>query len=143
MPLDTTDKALLDLLHRDGRATTSALARELGISRSTVKDRIARLERRGIIRGYRVELGEDYAAQQITAHVMINVNPKYSQTVVKDLSKMHSLHALHTINGNHDLLAIVKTDSTQALDKTLDDMGNLDGIDRTESSIVLSTKFER
>lgn len=141
--MDTTDKNLLELLQANARASTAELARQLGLSRSTVKDRIERLERRGVIKGYGVKLSDAYGEGQITAHVMINVDPKLSGQVVRQLGKINAIKALYAVNGVHDLLALITTDSTQALDRALDDIGNVDGIDKTLSSIVLSTKFER
>ncbi|MCK5574732.1 MAG: Lrp/AsnC family transcriptional regulator, partial [Sphingomonadales bacterium] len=58
-PMDATDQKLLSLLRENARASTSALARDLGLSRSTVQDRINRLEKRGIVAGYTVRLGEE------------------------------------------------------------------------------------
>lgn len=141
--LDDTDKTLLDLLQANSRTPTAELARQLGLSRSTVKDRILRLERRGIIKAYRVEFNADYESSQITAHVMINVDPKFSSGIVRRLQKILAVKALHTVNGNHDLIAIVTTTSTQTLDSTLDEIGAVDGVEKTNSSILLSTKFER
>lgn len=141
--LDGTDQALLELLQSDARTPTADLARRLDLSRSTVKDRISRLEKRGIIRGYGVRLGPAIDEGQITAHVMIDVDPKQAVSVVRQLKKINAIKALHAVNGIHDLLAITTTATTQDLDRALDAIGNLEGIEKTVSSIVLSTKFER
>ncbi|MBP8925147.1 MAG: Lrp/AsnC ligand binding domain-containing protein [Pseudomonadales bacterium] len=53
------------------------------------------------------------------------------------------MRALHTISGQYDLIAMVRENSTQELDTCIDAIGDLDGVERTLSSIVLSTKFER
>lgn len=143
MITDETDQALLSLLGSNARESTAEIARRLQLSRSTVKDRISRLERRGIIRGYSVKLAEPYDREQITAHVMIDVDPKKANQVVRQLKKITGIKALHTINGSHDLLAITTSPSTQALDECLDQVGAIEGIERTQSSILLSTKFER
>ena len=141
--MDETDKTLLALLQSNARASTAELARTLQLSRSTVKDRIERLERRGVIKGYGVKLSDADGEGQITAHVMINVDPKLSGQVVRQLGKINAIKALYAVNGIHDLLAVTTTDSTQALDKALDEIGDIEGIEKTVSSIVLSTKFER
>ena len=73
--LDDTDKALLGMLSANSRESTAALARKLGLSRSTVTDRIARLEKQGIITGYTVRYSDTYASGQIRAHVMISYRP--------------------------------------------------------------------
>ena len=141
--MDDIDKHLLTLLQSNARASTAELARKLELSRSTVKDRIDRLERKGIIKGYGVKLSETYGEGQITAHVMIDVDPKLSGQVVRQLGKISAIKALYAVNGNHDLLAVTSTDSTQELDRALDAIGDTEGIEKTVSAIVLSTKFER
>ena len=143
MAIDEIDQKLLALLGANARESTAALARRLNLSRSTIKDRIHRLEQRGVIRGYGVKLAEPYDREQISAHVMINVDPKQSGQVVRQLGKILAIKALYTVNGVHDMLAIVTAPSTQALDQALDEVGGIDGIEKTVSSIILSTKFER
>ncbi|MDA5193180.1 Lrp/AsnC family transcriptional regulator [Govanella unica] len=141
--MDETDRQLLALLEENARMPTAALARRLHLSRSTIQDRIRRLEDRGIIGGYTLRLGEPHARRQITAHVMINVNPKHADRVGRALKAMAGLRSLHAISGAYDLIAIIRAETTDDIDAMLDTIGRLEGIDKTMSSIVLSTKFER
>jgi len=141
--MDDTDRELLRLLEMDARMPTAALARRLGISRSTVQDRIRRLEARGVIGGYTIRMREDVARRQITAHVLISVNPKFADRVVHALKQMSRLRSLHAVSGVYDLIAVIRAETTAEIDETLDQIGRMDGIEKTMSSIVLSTKFER
>lgn len=141
--LDATDKALLALLSANSRETTAELARKLGLSRSTVKDRMQRLEKRGVINGYTIRYSEDYAAGQIDAQVMISYDPKLATQIVRQLKQMPAIRAVYAVNGIYDMIAHVSAESTLDLDRALDQVGDVDGIDKTVSSIILSTKFER
>lgn len=143
MAFDAIDEALIALLSANARESTAELARKLNLSRSTVKDRVSRLERQGVIQGYGVKLAESYGEGHISAHVTIDVEPRASAQIVRQLGKIPAVKALYAVNGVHDLIAIIRTASTQALDQALDQIGAIDGIVRTVSSIVLSTKFER
>lgn len=140
--MDEADQALLRLLEENARLPTAVLARRLGLSRSTVQDRLSRLERT-TIQGYTVRYRDAVAARQITAHVMISVNPKFGDRVVHALKQMGGLKALYAVSGQYDLIALVRGDTTAEIDAMLDDIGRIQGIERTTSSIVLSTKFER
>ena len=80
--IDSTDRQLLALLRSDAREPVAALARKLDLARSTVQERIARLERTGVIAGYTIRAGEDFADRQILAHVMISVDPKIDRKSV-------------------------------------------------------------
>jgi len=143
MIIDGKDRELLARLSNNSRESTANLARQLGMSRTTVTSRIERLEKRGIITGYTVQFSEDYERGRIQAHVMINSDPKKSAQIVRSLNDNSAIRALHAINGVHDMLALVSVESTQHLDEVLDQIGNTDGITSTTSSIILSTKFMR
>lgn len=141
--MDILDKQLIALLEHNARESTSHLARQLNLSRSTIQARIKKLERTGIIAGYTIRFNPDYAQKQITAHVMISINPKFSDPIVRKLKKLTVLKALHTVSGQYDLIAVLVATTTQEIDSYLDDIGRIEGIEKTTSSIVLSTKFER
>lgn len=141
--LDTTDLHLLDLLETDGRASITALAEKLRLARSTVQDRLNRLERSGEIRGYTIRRTDARAARLIRAHVMLSVDPKLSDRIVADLKALPELKRLVTVSGEFDLIAEIAADTTERLDTLLDHIGRLKGVARTMSSIVLSVKAER
>lgn len=140
---DDKDNELLALLRANSRASTTDLARKLGLSRSTVKDRIERLEHRGIITGYTIRFSEDYQRSQIQAHVMITSDPKHTAKTVKALKQLDEVTSVHTVSGIYDMIAMISAESTQALDQAIDKIGDIEGIERTISSIILSTKFEK
>jgi len=140
--MDSTDQKLINLLKNNGRESTTALARKLGLSRSTVQDRISRLEDRGIIAGYTIRFNENYKRRQITAHVLIQLDAKFADQILQNLRKIPLIKAVYAVSGIYDMIALVKAETTEDIDSTLDDIGRMDGIKKTTSSIVLSTKFE-
>src|SRR5688500_17002824 len=73
--LDKLDHLLIASLREDARAPVAELARSLGVSRTTVQSRIARLERAKVITGYSVRVAESFEKNQIHAYVMITVGP--------------------------------------------------------------------
>ncbi len=143
MTLSPTDQALLALLRENARASTAQIARRLALSRTTVQSRIERLEREGVIAGYTVRISDEHERRQVRAHIMIAVHPKQAATVVAALAAMPELRALHSVSGSYDLIAIGAVPGVEAMDALTDRIGALDGVERTTSSIVLSTKFER
>jgi DNA-binding Lrp family transcriptional regulator len=140
---DTIDQKLLSLLRADAREPVAVLARKLDLARSTVQERIDRLEKQGVIAGYTIREGSDHRGRQIVAHVMISVNPKMAPSVTADLKKMPEVRFLAAISGTFDLMAEVAADTTARIDAILDAIGHLKGVEKTMSSIILSVKFER
>ena len=136
------DSKLLALLRANAREPTASLARKLGLARSTVQERIARLEREGTIKGYTVKLADD-ATGHLKAVVMISTDPKQADRVSTELKKMTDVRALVTVSGASDLIASVEAETAPKLDAALDRIGRIHGVARTVSAIVLSEKFSR
>ena len=137
------DQRLLLLLRQNARTSVSDLARALDLSRSTVQNRIARLEASGVIRGYSLELGGEYLANQVEAHVSIKVHQKLTTRTNAALEHIRQVVQLYSVSGEYDLLAIVQAQSLEELSAVLDEIGNLEGVERTNSAVVLETKFKR
>lgn len=141
--MDSTDERLLALLEADARASITALAGKLKLARSTVQDRLTRLERAGIIRGYTIRRADGRTARLIRAQVMLSADPKLAERIVADLKALPELKRLVTVSGEFDLIAEIAADTTERLDTLLDHIGRLKGVQRTMSSIILSVKAER
>jgi DNA-binding Lrp family transcriptional regulator len=141
--MDPLDQRLLDLLAVNGRARVTELARQLGVSRMTVQQRMRRLEERKIIQAYTVRVDPSQARQRIAAFVMISVDPKKLAGLVGRMEKNPAVRAVLSVSGQYDLIATVEEASTEALDQQLDTIGTSDGVIRTMSAIVLSKKFQR
>lgn len=142
-PLDSVDQQLIALLRENARAPTAALARSLGLSRTTVQSRLERLERSKVITGYSVRLSEAQERGAVHAYVMITVKPKHASQVEREVRKLKDVRVLQAVSGAFDLMALAATDSITEMDELIDAIGELDGVERTTSSIVLSTKFQR
>jgi DNA-binding Lrp family transcriptional regulator len=137
------DARLLALLRANAREPTASLARKLGLARSTVQERIARLEREGTVRGYTVRVADGADAQKLRAVVMIATDPKRAERVTAELRKMPEVRSLAAVSGTFDLIAAVEAETPARIDALLDSIGNTPGVARTVSSIVLSEKFSR
>ncbi len=131
------------LLRQDARMSISNLARAMGMSRSTVQNRIARLEAGGVIRGYSLEVGGEYSANQVEAHVSIKVHQKLTARTNSSLEQIGEVAQLYSVSGEYDLIAIVQAQSLEALSAVLDQIGNLEGVERTNSAVVLEVRFRR
>jgi DNA-binding Lrp family transcriptional regulator len=141
--VDQLDTRILDLLVENARTSATALARKLRVARSTVQERIARLERTGVVAGYTVRLGPAATSRQVMAHVSITVDPKQGDHVQQTLRRIREVRTLHTVSGPFDLVAVVAAETPADIDTILDRIGNIPGVARTTSAIVLTTKFDR
>lgn len=143
LPIDAHDRTLLALLRENGRTPTSELARKLKLSRTTVQSRIERLERRGIIAGYSVRLSDAYEQGLVKAHVLITAMPKLAPRVEAELRAITEVRTLHSVSGSFDLIAVIVAPSVKQLDVLIDQIGQLEGVERTMTSVILSTRIDR
>jgi len=140
--LSEKDEALIGLLKINARESVASLARKLGVSRSTVQDRLKRLETSGTITGYQVRLSEKNTGG-IQAFVEITVEPARLAGILVELKSFPNIETIHTVSGKFDLIAVVRADTAGLIDELLDKIGAIAGISRTSSAIILSTKLDR
>ncbi len=140
---DTLDHDLLALLAVNARESTADLARKLGVARTTIVARLARLERDGIVSGYTVRLRHDLAQQGLSAFVGITVQPRSGADVVRLLTRFPEVKQLDSVSGQFDYVALLRADSAERLDALLDQIRALDGVQQTTTSVVLSRRIDR
>ena len=140
---DATDRQLIALLQANARESTANLARKLGVARTTVLARLARLEASGTVVGYTARLGSEAPGQGVQAFVGITVQPKAGREVVKKLSGLPELRQLASVSGEFDYMAVLLAETTVRLDALLDEIGEIDGVIKTTSSVVLALRVDR
>lgn len=141
--MNDKDQRLIAALKQNARYSISDLARLLQVSRTTVQQRLTRLEESGVISGYSVRLGEIARADQLQAYVNLVVDPQVSELLVTALKKMEQVETVFSVSGKIDFIAILTVQSARELDGMLDQIGNIAGVRSTETAIVLSKKFDR
>ncbi|WAC74499.1 Lrp/AsnC family transcriptional regulator [Roseateles sp. SL47] len=140
---DRLDRDLITLLQANARESTANLARKLGIARTTVVARLARLEADGLIAGYTVRLGGAAVERGVQAFVGITVEPRAGREVVKKLSRLPELRQLASVSGAFDYMATLRAESTARLDELLDEIGEFDGVLKTHTSVLLALRVDR
>ena len=137
--MDSTDRKLLSMLREDARLPVATLAKSLKVARGTVQNRLARMEADGTIVGYTVKLKPQDEDQRIRALMTVAVEGNRTDEVLRALRGDPAVYALHTTNGRWDIVAELRTDSLEAVDKVLSRIRLIDGISNTETSLLLST----
>lgn len=141
--LDDTDRHLLSLLQANAREPVANLARKLKIARTTVAARIARLEREGVVAGYGVRLGQPLEQAAVRAWCGLSVNAKQATAVLQALERLPEVEELCAVSGAFDYLALLCCNTPEQLDRLLDQLGQIEGIHQTHTSLILSRKIDR
>jgi DNA-binding Lrp family transcriptional regulator len=137
--MDLTDRKLLSLLRDNARMPVATLAKSLKVARGTVQNRLARMEGDGTIVGYTVKLKPQEEERAIRALMTVAVDGNRTDEVLRSLRGDPAVAALHTTNGRWDIVAELRTESLEAVDRVLGRIRKIDGISNTETSLLLST----
>ena len=138
--MDELDNRLIKALQRDGRASVSELGADLGVTRATVKARLDRLRASGEIAGFTVLTRSDVAAHAVRGLMMLGIEGRGTETVMRVLAGMVEVQAVHSTNGTWDLSVEIGTDTLDVLDAVLFRIRRMDGVTRSETNLLLSTR---
>jgi Lrp/AsnC family leucine-responsive transcriptional regulator len=134
--LDDVNRSLLSLLAEDPRLSVSALARRVGMSAPAVRERLARLEESGVIRGYRLDVDPAAVGLPVAAWVRIRPGPGQLTRIAELAARRPEISECHRISGEDCFLLQVHVAEIAALEGVLDEF-LLYG--QTISSFVVST----
>lgn len=138
--MDSLDLQIIAHLRSDARKSVSDLAAELKVSRATLRTRISKLEERGEILGYTVVLRDDWRDLPIRAITLVAISGKNANPVVKVLSAMTEVRAIHSTNGKWDFVLEIATGDLSAFDAVLNRIRLIEGIANTETNLLLNTR---
>ena len=141
--MDELDNNLLSALHRDARASLSELAETLGVTRATVRSRLQRLKQSGEIVGFTVVTRQDVAESPVRGLMMLEIEGRGTERTMARIAALPQVRAVHSTNGSWDLIAEIGTATLVELDEILFHIRRMEGIIRSETNLLLSTRKGR
>ncbi|MEI4261183.1 Lrp/AsnC family transcriptional regulator [Roseovarius sp. D0-M9] len=138
--MDDTDRALISALRHDARASLSDLAAGLGVSRTTVRSRIEKLQRAGEIVGFSVMLKADAARDPVRGLMMLGIEGRGTDRILRQLNGLSAVRASHTTNGRWDIIVEIGAPTLEEFDRVLSQIRRMDGIVSSETNLLLSTR---
>jgi len=143
-PPDETDLRILTILQEDARASNAEIGRRVGMSTSTVFERIRKLEARGVIRSYETRIDPRAVGVDVTAFVFIEaVEIGREDEVEAALLAMPEIQEIHKIAGEDAFIVKIKTKDNETLGRVLREGVERAGVRSIKTTIVLATARER
>lgn len=144
MPLDDIDRALLEALTEDARASFAALGSRVGLSAPAVKRRVDRLVDRGVISGFTIVVDPQHRGWTTEAYVEVHCRGTISPEVLrKAFLKVPQVHAAATVSGAADAILHLVAEDVRDLEQALEQIRiGAASVSQTETSIVLSRLIE-
>lgn len=142
--LDPIDLRILDLLQENCKRPLHAIGERVGLTASSVMERIHKLEDVGIIRGYAALLDSRALGRDVAAFIGVAIaNPRAAGAFERVIDREPDVLECHHVTGGYTLFLKVKTTGTASLERLIDRIRAQDGVTGTETMVVLSTHTER
>ncbi len=143
MELDNVDRHILSVLQENCKLPLVKIGERVGLSAPSVAERIDKLEKGGVIRGYTAILDARRLGKDITAFIGVFIDhPKLIGKFEREIDHLEDVQECHHVTGQHTLLLKVKVDNTSGLEELIRKIRSIEGVSRTETSGVLSTHTE-
>ena len=139
--MDAKDRKILALLEADGRMGFAEIGDQVGLAASSVHDRVRKLEKQGLIRGYRADVDLERAGFPITAIVSLALSPSSPPDIPSKIAELPLVQSCYSVAGDNSYALFVRAPSTTALEELLDALRAKLEV-TTRATIVLSTPFE-
>jgi Lrp/AsnC family leucine-responsive transcriptional regulator len=140
--MDPKDQAIIDVLQEDARATYAQIGTRVGLSASTVHDRVRKLERRGVIRGYRAAVDPRAVGLDVTALVSVMpLDPSQPDDLPDRVAEFPEIEDCYSVAGHENYILKVRTRTTGELEDLLRRVREKAGV-QTRTTVVLSIPFE-
>ena len=138
MELDARDRQLIALLQNNARESIVSLGKKLNVSRTTVQNRIDALVRRKVIKKFTIEFDQQYQRRLLKAQMLINLRAGVSRRVIRELQKITQISSIKSVSGIYDLMIEITVEASCELDQLVDDIREIEGIEKTIYCLELS-----
>ncbi len=139
--LDDLDMKILSALYSDASISVPKLSKQLGVNLSVMYSRIKRLQKRGIIEKFTVQVNEDRLGMRAGALAGINIDPKQRESVLKEVEKIEGVRLIREVTGRFDMIVNLKGQSLDELHRAVYDViGKIPGVMQTEVFMEVSRK---
>ena len=141
--MDSVDRRLLDALRANARATYAELARLVKLSAPAVHERVAKLEAAGVITGYHAAVAVESLGFAINALIGIFVNDRAdTDDLAAALAALPAVEHCWFVAGEETFVVKVRVPDVAGLERAIRTLNAINGVARTRTTVVLSTKFE-
>ena len=139
--LDQVDMQILSALYSDASVSVPKLSKQLGVNLSVTYSRIKRLQKRGIIEKFTVQVNEDSLGMRAGALAGLNIDPKQRETVLKEIENVDGVRLIREVTGRFDIIANLKGQSLDELHRAVYDViGKIPGVMHAEIFMEVSRR---
>lgn len=113
--IDNTDKEILELLQNNSKITFKEIGEKLEMAASTIHHRVKKLEKKGIIQNYTINIDPFKVGHGTIAILGLSVDPLKMKQVVEELAKFEQIQLVVTTSGDHDIVIQMMAENDKKL----------------------------
>jgi Lrp/AsnC family transcriptional regulator for asnA, asnC and gidA len=141
--IDEIDRKIIESLTNDASTPIPKLSKKINVNSSVCYSRIKRLMRRNLIKKFTVVINEEILGYPMKALVGLNTDTKHREHILRKIKKLPETRVIHEVTGRFDIMMEIRARSLDDLHKIVtSNIGQIDGIIRTESFIAMKTVFQ-
>ncbi len=140
--IDRIDKAIINILAKDGRLSYRQIAKRVGVSVVTVMNRTKRLEKEGIIKGYSVVLGYQSLGYDLEVLIEVRVSKGKLFDVENLVATKKYVYSVYDVTGSFDVAIVAKFQTRRQLDEFVKYLQTIPNVTRTHTRLILNTVKE-
>jgi Lrp/AsnC family transcriptional regulator, regulator for asnA, asnC and gidA len=130
---------ILSALYNDASISVPQLSKQLGVNLSVTYSRIKRLQKRGVIEKFTIQVNEDNLGLRASALAGLNIDPKQREQVLAEIEKIEGVRLIRQVTGRFDIIANFRGKSLDELHKMVYDvLGKLPGVIHAEVFMEVS-----
>jgi len=135
--MDETTKRILTILEQNARTSYTQIAKRLGVSETTVRNKVKALMKDGVLKGFTVRTCPEKLGKAITAMVGVDIGGETTPEITNKLASIKEVSDLYVITGEFDLLLRVICENISRLDEILEEIRSHDFVEGTRTFVVL------
>ncbi len=140
--IDETDRKIIHVLQKDGRASLRKISEKVGVALGTVSNRVNRMESSGIITGYSVRLDPEKVGWSLNVVIGLRIEKGRLIEIQEKISRDYRVCGVYDVTGDYDSMVIARAKDREDLDDLIKNVMSVDGIERSLTQLVLNTVKE-
>lgn len=140
--MDETDRMIIEVLCDDARTSLRKISKKIGVSLGAVSNRVKKLEKNGVIKGYTVLLDADKIGWELTVVIGIRIQKGRLIEIQEKIAKDRRVYAVYDVTGNYDSMIVAKASNRKDLDDLSKNVLSIEGVERSVTHLVLNTVKE-
>ncbi len=141
--LDKLDRKILSNLLSNGRESIANLSRNIGLSRTAVAERINRLEKTGVIKGYTAQIRVENEGRKAASYLLISCEKGKKNEVSNALKELPEVRLTSIVGGNYDIISLIEAPDLQSIHRLCNEIESFNGIKSINTTVVLHQPINR